>query len=106
MLERVAGGPCELVTVVFDGRPLQVPADTSVAAALLAAGVTSFRTTPAKNAPRGPYCMMGACFDCLLTIDGDHNAQACLVTVKAGMRIERELGAAVIAPPGHVTEGS
>ena len=41
---------------------------------------------------RAPYCMIGVCFDCLMKIDGEPNRQACLVTVKEGMKIERQVG--------------
>ena len=77
------------VALSFDGRALQAPFGCSVAAALLASGVSTFRTTPVSGAPRAPYCMMGVCFDCLVTIDGVASEQACLVRVCDGMRIER-----------------
>jgi D-hydroxyproline dehydrogenase subunit gamma len=82
-----------LVEVEFDGRVLKVPGQCSVAAALLAAGVTRFRSTPVSGAPRAPYCMMGVCFECLLEIDGIANRQACLVTVQPGMKIRPQEGA-------------
>ena len=64
----------------------------TVAAALLAAGLSHCRTTPVSGVPRAPYCMMGVCFDCLVTIDGVGSRQACLVPVQAGMAIETQLG--------------
>ena len=87
----------EAVTVTVDGRPVSARAGDSVAAAMLAAGVAHCRTTPVSGAPRAPYCMMGVCFDCLVTIDGVGNRQGCLVAVRDGMAIEiqhgkRELG--------------
>jgi len=82
-----------LIDVEFDGRPLTVLGQCSVAAALLAAGVSRFRSTPVSGAPRAPYCMMGVCFECLLEIDGVANAQACLVTVQPGMKIRSQEGA-------------
>ena len=81
------------IEVEFDGRPITVPGQCSVAAALLAAGVTRFRSTPVSGAPRAPYCMMGVCFECLLEIDGIANRQACLVTVQPGMKIRSQEGA-------------
>jgi predicted molibdopterin-dependent oxidoreductase YjgC len=85
------------VPVTIDGQPFMARAGDSVAAALLAAGVLACRTTPVSGAQRGPFCMMGVCFDCLVTIDGSPNRQACLVAVRAGMRIERQSGPAAIA---------
>ncbi|RZV48935.1 MAG: (2Fe-2S)-binding protein, partial [Pseudomonadales bacterium] len=44
--------------------------------------------------PRAPYCMMGVCFECLVEIDGVPNCQSCRVSVKEGMQICRQQGAA------------
>ncbi|MFU1477288.1 (2Fe-2S)-binding protein [Roseovarius sp. C7] len=49
-------------------------------------GSNRFRRTPVSGAPRGPFCMMGACFDCLVEIDGVAR-QACMVEVCAGLDI-------------------
>jgi predicted molibdopterin-dependent oxidoreductase YjgC len=81
------------IEVEFDGRRLEVLGQRSVAAALLAAGVSRFRSTPVSGAPRAPYCMMGVCFECLLEIDGIPNRQACLATVQPGMKIRSQEGA-------------
>ena len=51
------------------------------------------RETPVSGAPRLPYCMMGACFDCLAEIDGVANRQACMVPATPGMRIAPQRGA-------------
>src|SRR5262245_42342225 len=80
------------VTVTVDGDALRVPASFTAAAAVLLHGGVS-RTTPVSGSPRAPYCMMGACFDCLMEIDGAPNRQACLVPVTEGMRIRRQQGA-------------
>ncbi len=87
------------VSVEFDGAALRVPAGVPVAAALLAAGVGAFRTTPVSQAPRAPYCMMGVCFECLLEIDGVPNRQSCLVPVREGMRIRTQRGARALGEP-------
>ncbi|WP_027351171.1 (2Fe-2S)-binding protein [Halotalea alkalilenta] len=86
------------LTLHFEQREISARQGDSVASALLAAGIKSFRTTPVSAAPRGPYCMMGVCFDCLLVVDGVPNQQGCQVQVRDGMRIERQLGAAEITP--------
>lgn len=80
------------VSLTIDGQTIQARAGDSVAAALLLAGLGHCRTTPVTGEPRAPYCMMGVCFDCLMTIDGLGNQQACLVPVRAGMVVERQLG--------------
>lgn len=75
------------VPVTIDGVPFIAREGDTVAAALLAAGLRACRTTAVSNAPRAPFCMMGACFECLVAIDGHANRQACLVLVAPGMRI-------------------
>ena len=80
------------VTISFDGEDLAVPRGCSVAAALLGAGVSVCRTTPVSGQPRAPYCMMGACFDCLVEIDGLPNRQSCLIAVAPGMRVRTQAG--------------
>ena len=76
------------VAVTFDGTPLSLPEGANLAAALLAAGVEVFRHTPVSGAPRAPFCMMGACFDCLVEIDGV-TRQACMTQVRDGLEITR-----------------
>lgn len=75
------------------------PGDT-VAAALLAAGVARFRATPPSGAPRGPWCLMGVCFECLVEIDGHPSRQACQTLVVEGMRVRRQLGAPAVSGEG------
>ena len=76
------------VQVQFDGAPLDLPDGANLAAALLAAGIDVFRQTPVSGAPRGPFCMMGACYDCLVEIDGVVR-QACMMDVTEGLCITK-----------------
>ena len=78
----------EAVGITLDGRPIPALPGETVAAALSAAGEMVLRYT-ASGAPRGLHCGMGACFDCLVTIDGRANQRACLAKVEPGMRVER-----------------
>ena len=77
----------------FEGATFEARAGDSVAAALLANGVLAFRTTSVSGAPRGPWCLIGNCHECLVEIDGEPNRQACLVEAHAGMRVRRQRGA-------------
>ena len=96
MFKRLAEkGPAISITV--DGRKLSARAGDTVAAALLAAGIDHCRTTPVTGAPRAPYCLMGVCFDCLVTIDGVGNRQGCLVRVREGMKVELQRGKREVA---------
>lgn len=74
------------VLVRFEEQDLMLPLGDNLAGALLVVGVMSFRHTPASGAPRGPFCMMGACFDCLVQIDG-MTVQACMLQVTEGLEI-------------------
>ncbi|MBV8753915.1 MAG: (2Fe-2S)-binding protein [Hyphomicrobiales bacterium] len=80
------------VEVTIDGRSVSVRAGDTVAAALIAAGVLASRVSDVSGAKRAPYCMMGVCFECLVTVDGVGNRQGCLVPVAPGMRIEMQHG--------------
>ncbi|MGE8689013.1 MAG: (2Fe-2S)-binding protein [Achromobacter sp.] len=81
------------VRVTVNGAELQCRQGDSVAAALFAGGVQACRDTAVNEVPRGPYCMMGVCYDCLVTIDGQANQQGCMTAVREGMQIERQMGA-------------
>ena len=75
------------IDVVIDGEVHHVPSGVSVAGALLMFS-PCVRTTVLSDRPRGPFCMMGVCFDCLVTVDDIPNRRACMITVKQGMCIE------------------
>ena len=91
-----AAAQAATLTIWFDGIAVPARPGDSVAVALLAAGITATRTTAVSGAPRGPYCMMGACFECLATIDGRSNVQTCMTPVRDGLRVETQHGAAAI----------
>ena len=74
------------VSVRFDGEALMLPCGENLAGVLLVAGVMPFRYTPVSGAPHGPFCMMGACYDCLVQIYG-MTVQACMLQVTEGMHI-------------------
>ena len=81
-----APGPVSptVVTIHADGRALRVSAGSSVAAALIDAGVTAFRRSVSDEG-RSPLCGMGTCFECRVTIDGVAHRRACLIPVSEGM---------------------
>jgi hypothetical protein len=87
-----------MIAVIVEGRTAQVPLGASAAAAVLVAGFRNIRETPVEGRERGPYCMMGICFDCLAEIDGMPNRQSCMVEARPGMRIRRQIRAREIDP--------
>jgi predicted molibdopterin-dependent oxidoreductase YjgC len=98
MFRRLPDAPVGTVTIAVDGLEISARTGETVAAALLAAGFDAFRTTGVSGASRGPYCMMGVCFECLVAIDGVGSRQACLVQVREGMRVETQRGRRPVGP--------
>ena len=96
MFRRAVESPAPHVTLTVDGRPVEAREGDTVAAALLAAGIVTFRETPVSGAPRGPLCLMGVCFECLVAIDGAGSRQACLTLVSDGMAVETQRGRRVL----------
>ena len=74
----------EPVRFTFDGAPMTAEAGQTVGAALLAAGIRSWRRTRSGGRPRGLFCGIGACFDCLVDVNGDRALRACLIPVREG----------------------
>ncbi len=74
------------IEIEVDGEPVQAYEGESIAAALLASGRRVFRHT-AGGRPRGLFCGMGACFDCLVQVDDDPSVRSCVTQVRAGMKI-------------------
>jgi predicted molibdopterin-dependent oxidoreductase YjgC len=77
------------VRVTLDGREVRAYEGESVAAVLFAEEVAAVRRTR-RGAPRGVFCGMGVCFECLVVVDGAPNTRACLTWVRDGMAIERQ----------------
>ncbi|MGA5412865.1 (2Fe-2S)-binding protein [Streptomyces pseudogriseolus] len=78
--------------MTFDGRPVEALPGRTIAAALWAAGVTSWRTTRDGGRPRGVFCGIGVCFDCLVTVNGRPNQRACLVPARPGDVVRTQEG--------------
>jgi predicted molibdopterin-dependent oxidoreductase YjgC len=81
----------------FEGETVSAAADSTLANALLVHGISTFRFTASSGSARGPFCLMGACYDCLVMVDERENQQACMTVVRAGMQVQRMRGAARIA---------
>ena len=92
-MQRLQRGAVSQLHFEFEGQRMQAFDGDTVAAALLANNYFDFRSTPISAAARGPFCMMGVCFECLLEIDGVQNCQACMVELRDGMRVKRQDGA-------------
>lgn len=80
------------VTIRFEDRDITAQAGDTVAAALLGSGVIVFRESVESKEGRGPFCMIGNCFECLLEIDGASNLRACQTHVREGMQVNIQRG--------------
>nr|WP_203593692.1 (2Fe-2S)-binding protein [Streptomyces sp. SID9124] len=76
----------------FDGRPVRALPGQSIAAALWAASVLSWRTTRVGGRPRGAFCGIGSCFECLATVNGRPNLRACLLPARPGDAVTTQEG--------------
>ena len=106
MFRRLPNLGGESVNFTIDGRPATARMGDTVAAALLSSGLESCRTTPVSGEPRAPYCMMGVCFECLVSIDGVGNRQGCLIPVTEGMIVQTQKGARAIASEHAAERGA
>ena len=86
--DRVAARRESVIIVSVDARPVSAYAGETVAAVLLAEGIRVFRHTAKRGEPRGIFCGMGICYECLVTVDGVPNVRACVTTVEPGMVIQ------------------
>ena len=98
MFRRMANLTRKPLNFEFEGMEVEALEGDTVATALLAQGVANLRRAPVSSGERAPYCMMGMCFECLVEIDGVAHQQACLVPVKAGLRVARQKSQAEV---GH-----
>ena len=81
------------MSFTFDGTPIPAEPGQSIGAALIAAGHRSWRRTRVDAAPRGIFCGIGICHDCLVTVDGVANRRACLVEAVDGAQVTTQEGA-------------
>ena len=79
----------DIVTLTINGLSVGMPVGSMVAAAVLKAGVSSFRRSVTGEA-RGPLCGMGICFECRVTIDGVAHVRSCQTVCENGMDVRTD----------------
>ncbi len=82
-----------MIVFFFDGESLEAREGQTLAAALLANHERITRLTRGKSKPQGIFCGIGACFDCLVIVNGESNQRSCLVEVCDGMQVKIQDGA-------------
>lgn len=80
------------VTFYYDGKKLEGYEGEPVSAALSAAGVRVHRHTQKYGAPRGVFCAIGRCTDCVMVVDGKPNIRTCITPLVDGMTVETQYG--------------
>ncbi|MBP1736307.1 MAG: Beta-grasp domain [Oscillospiraceae bacterium] len=81
-----------LVPFLFDGKPLEGYEGEPIAAALKAAGVMVHRYTAKTHTPRGMFCAIGRCTDCVMVVDGQPNVRTCVTPLAEGMDVKTQYG--------------
>jgi len=89
------------VVIYFEGEPIKAFEGESLAAAIYAAGVDVFRTTPKYGRPRGPFCMVGKCGSCMVNVNGEV-VRSCITPVRGGMRVRRVNGLPKLTRPSNL----
>jgi predicted molibdopterin-dependent oxidoreductase YjgC len=80
------------VTIKVDGQPVSAVEGEPIAATLMAAGKMDLRYTTKQDQPRGVFCAIGRCTDCMMTVDGIPNVRTCVTPVQEGMVVETQKG--------------
>jgi aerobic-type carbon monoxide dehydrogenase small subunit (CoxS/CutS family) len=72
------------VTFRFEGQSITASEASSIGAALWAAGVRQLRSSRVLGRPRGIYCGIGQCYDCVVHVNDGPLVRACITTVTDG----------------------
>lgn len=80
------------VKFVYDGMEMHGFSGEPIAAALRANGVMIHRYTSRKKHPRGIFCAIGRCTDCVMVVNGQPNVRTCVTALEDGMRVQTQYG--------------
>lgn len=80
------------VTIYFEDQEITAIEDEPIASALMSVGIRHFRKTVKKKEPRGVFCAIGRCTDCMMIVNGQPNVRTCTRPVEEGMKVERQYG--------------
>lgn len=84
------------ITFTCDGKTLEGYEGEPIAAALRAAGIMVHRYTKKKHEPRGVFCAIGRCTDCVMVVDGQPNVRTCITPLKEGMKVQTQYGVTAV----------
>lgn len=78
--------------IYFEGNPIEVWEDDTIASGLMSHGIRVFRTTERFHSARGIFCAIGRCSDCMMIVDGKPNVRTCITKVRNGMQVQIQHG--------------
>ncbi len=81
-----------LINFDFDGKIFEGYEGEPIAASLRAAGVMVHRHTRKNDSPRGIFCAIGRCTDCVMVVDGKPNVRTCVTPLSEGMKVQTQYG--------------
>lgn len=100
MAERIYNHPIlgetpgrKMVHFTYDGKQLEGYEGEPIAASLKVAGVMTHRYTAKRHEPRGIFCAIGRCTDCVMVVNGQPNVRTCITPLEEGMVVETQYGA-------------
>ncbi len=82
----------KLVSFTYDGKKLTGYEGEPISVALRTAGVMAHRYTAKKHEPRGVFCAIGRCTDCVMVVNGKPNVRTCITPLEEGMKVETQYG--------------
>ena len=82
----------ESFPITVDGVELMAYKGETIAATLLAHGIRAFRHTEKYHEPRGIFCGIGQCTDCIMEVNGKPNVKTCVTEVQPGMVVKTQNG--------------
>jgi hypothetical protein len=80
------------IQFTFDGKSMEGFEGEPIAIALRSNGVMIHRYTARRKEPRGMFCAIGRCTDCIMVVNGQPNIRTCVEPLKAGMVVETQHG--------------
>lgn len=87
-----------VVGFTYDGRPMTGYEGEPIAMALHAAGVAVHRFTAKRHEPRGIFCAIGRCTDCVMVVNGQPNVRTCMEPLAEGMDVRTQDGPVAVEP--------
>lgn len=82
----------ETLSITIDGKSYEAMKGEVIAAVLMANGIMVHRHTTKSGKPRGVYCGIGQCTDCVMTVNGVPNVRTCITPVEENMVVETQQG--------------